>query len=244
MIRRRTSKKGKCSKKHSAPFTVLLKSGKRKDHAVNSQVQKRLESLLQKRGKLGQSQQEGGFIGAILAATAPLWLPLAVKGVKRYFIKMVKEFVLIERREYNRLKVNPTSHENEIDSDTTLGTSMLSTQHLLSIVKSKVGIMYHNRVDQSFEFLKPHPSILTWTDFHEAIVSGSHLPGTNVHEMLDYLFHDWRKFSIQSLPQGLDKLIPVLFQNRFDPQNVVNRRLKVFSHANEVCKRPSLVKKK
>ena len=42
----------------------------------------------------------------------------------------------------------------------------------------------------------------------------------------------------------MDKLIPVLFQNGFDPQNVVNRRLKVFSHANEVCKSPSLVKKK
>ena len=50
---------------------------------TNSQVQKRLESLFQKRGKLGQSQQEGGFIWAILAATAPLWLPLAVKGVKK-----------------------------------------------------------------------------------------------------------------------------------------------------------------
>ena len=37
-------------------------------------------------------------------------------------------------------------------------------------------------------------------------------------------------------------MIPVLFQNRFDPQDVVNRRLKVFSHANEVCKRPTLVK--
>ena len=55
----------------------------------------KLDSLLKKRDKFGQSQQEGGFIGAILAATAPLWLPLAVKGVKRYFIKMVKEFVLI-----------------------------------------------------------------------------------------------------------------------------------------------------
>ena len=41
----------------------------------------------------------------------------------------------------------------------------------------------------------------------------------------------------------MDKLIPVLFQNGFDPQNVENRRLKVLSHANEVCKRPSLVKK-
>ena len=81
--RRRTSKKGKCSKKNPAPFAVSLKSGKHKDTTVNSQVQKRLESLLQNRGKLGQSQQEGGFIGAILAATAPLWLPLAVKGVKK-----------------------------------------------------------------------------------------------------------------------------------------------------------------
>ena len=61
--------------------------------------------------------------------------------------------------------------------------------------------------------------------------------------MLDSLFHDWRKLSKQSPPQGLDKLIPVLFQNGFDPQNVVNRRLKVFSHASEVCKRPSLSKR-
>ena len=114
----------------------------------------------------------------------------------------------------------------------------------LPIIKNKVGIMYHNKVNQLFEFLKSHPSILMWTDFGEAIVNGIHLPGTNVHEMLDYLFHDWRKFSKQSPPHGLDKLIPVLFQNGFDPQNVVNRRLNVFSHANEVCKRSSLVKKK
>ena len=104
--------------------------------------------------------------------------------------------------------------------------------------------MYHNKVKQLFEFLKYHPSILTWTDFGEAIVNGIHLPGTNVHEILDYLFDDWRKFSKQSPPQGLDKLIPVLFQNEFDPQEVVNRRLKVFSHANKVCKRPSLIKRK
>ena len=54
--------------------------------------------------------------------------------------------------------------------------------------------MYHNKVDQLFEFLKSHPSILTWIDFGEAIVNGIHLPGTNVYEMIDYLFHDWRKF--------------------------------------------------
>ena len=157
---------------------------------------------------------------------------------------MVKEFVLIERREYDQLKDNPCSNVNEIVSDTAPGSLMLSSQHLLNAVKIKVGIMYHNKVEQLFEFLKSHPSMLTWTDFGEAVVNGIHLPGTNFHEMLDYLFHDWRKFSKQSPPQGLDKLIPVLFQNGFDPQNAVNRRLKVFSHAIEVCESPSLVKKK
>ena len=101
---------------------------------------------------------------------------------------MVKEFVLIEHGEYNRLKENLSTHDNEIVSDTAPGTSMLSTQHLLSTVKSKVGIMYHNKVERLFEFLKVHPSLLTWTDFGEAIVNGIHLPGSNVHEMLDSYF--------------------------------------------------------
>ena len=78
--RRSTSRKSKRSKK---PFTVSLNSRRRKGVTTNSQVQKRLETLLQKRGKVGTSQQEGGFIGAILAATAPLWLLLVVKGVKK-----------------------------------------------------------------------------------------------------------------------------------------------------------------
>ena len=81
--RRRTSRKGKCSEKNSIPFAVSLKSRKRKGTTTNSQVQKRLDFLLKKRDKFGQSQQEGGFIGAILAATSPLWLPLAIKGVKK-----------------------------------------------------------------------------------------------------------------------------------------------------------------
>ena len=80
--RRRTSRKSKCSKK---PFT--LNSRRRKGVTTNSQVQKRLESLLQKRSKFGKSQQEGAFIGAILAATAPLWLPLTIKGVKDTSLK-------------------------------------------------------------------------------------------------------------------------------------------------------------
>ena len=40
--------------------------------------------------------------------------------------------------------------------------------------------------------------------------------------MLDHLFHDWRKLSKQSPPQGLDKLIRILSQNGFEPQNVMN----------------------
>ena len=42
---------------------------------------------------------------------------------------MVKEFVFIEHGEYDRLKDNPFSNENEIVSDTTPGSSMLSTCH-------------------------------------------------------------------------------------------------------------------
>ena len=73
---------------------------------------------------------------------------------------MVKEFVLIECGEYNLLKDNPTSNENSIVSYATPRSSMLSINHLLSAVKNKVGIMYHNKVDQLFELLKSHPSIL------------------------------------------------------------------------------------
>ena len=131
---------------------------------------------------------------------------------------MVKEFVLIEHGEYNRLKENLSTHDNEIVSDTAPGASMLSTQRLLSTVKSKVGIMYHNKVERLFEFLKTHPSLLTWTDFGEAIVNGIHLPGSNVHEMLDYLFHDWRKFSKQSPPQGLDKKFLYYFKTDSIPR--------------------------
>ena len=52
--RRRKTKKGKRSNKNSPPFTVSLKSLKLKGTSVNSQVQKRLESSLNKRGKFGK----------------------------------------------------------------------------------------------------------------------------------------------------------------------------------------------
>ena len=83
-------KKSKCSEKNSVPFNISLKSWKHKDNVANLKVQKRLDSFLRNISNLGQSQQEGGSIGAILATTAPLRLPLAVKRLKRHFIKMVK----------------------------------------------------------------------------------------------------------------------------------------------------------
>ena len=146
----RTSGKSKCSEKKSPPFAVSLNSRKRKGVVTtNSQVQKKLESLLQKRGKVRKSQQEEGFIDATLAATAPLWLLLAVKGVKRYFTEN-GEFVLTECQEYNYLKDIPITindiSENMDVTDTVVDTSMLSIQRLLNTVKSRVGIMYHSKV--------------------------------------------------------------------------------------------------
>ena len=73
-------------------------------------------------------------------------------------LKMVEEFVLIECQEYNRDDVSKTAD-----------ASILSIQPLLKAVKSRVGILYHSKVDNLFEFLKTHPSILSWTDFAEAI---------------------------------------------------------------------------
>ena len=63
---------------------------------------------------------------------------------------MVKEFVLIERQEYNRDDVSKNAD-----------ASMLLIQQLLNAVKSRDGTMYHNKVDNLFEFLKTHPSVLS-----------------------------------------------------------------------------------
>ena len=76
-------------------------------------------------------------------------------------LKMVKEFVLIEHQEYN-----------QDDMSKNVDASMLSIKQLLNTVKSRVGIMYHNKVYNLFEFLKTNPSIVSWTDFGEAIVDG------------------------------------------------------------------------
>ena len=107
---------------------------------------------------------------------------------------MVKEFVLIEHQEYN---------QNDMSKN--MDASMLLIQKLLNTVKSTVGIICHNKADNLYEFLKTHPSILSWTDFGKAIVDGMRLQGSNVYDMLDYLFHNWQKISKQSPPQCLDK---------------------------------------
>ena len=88
---------------------------------------------------------------------------------------MVKEFVLIEHQEYN---------QNDMSKN--IDASMLSIQQLLNAVKSRIGIMYHSKVDNLFEFLKTHSSILSWTDFGEAIVDRVRLPGSTIYDMLDY----------------------------------------------------------
>ena len=77
--RKQASKKSVSQKK--SPFVVSLR--RRNNSDANSQVKKRLDSLMTKPPTFGKSQQEGGFIGAILAVTAPLWLPLTVKGIKK-----------------------------------------------------------------------------------------------------------------------------------------------------------------
>ena len=87
-------------------------------------------------------------------------------------LKMMKEF---EHQEYNHLKDIPTINdisENIDVTDTVVDTSMLSIQQVLNAVKSRVGIMYYSKVDNLFQFLKTHPSMLSWTDFGEAVLDG------------------------------------------------------------------------
>ena len=62
--------------------------------------------------------------------------------------------------------------ENMDVTDTVVNASMLSIQWLLNAVKSRDGLRYHNKVDNLFEFLRTHPSVLSWSDFGEAIVDG------------------------------------------------------------------------
>ena len=80
--RRRTSRKGKCSKKNSVRFVVSLTRRKHTGTTTYSQVQKRLDSSLK---NVVNFTKVNGKVGicAVLAAAVPLWLSLAVKGVKK-----------------------------------------------------------------------------------------------------------------------------------------------------------------
>ena len=84
--RRWTKRSKKQTNKNSKPFTVLLSSVKSRGLKVNKKTTDRLEKLfksLLKSNKLGKSNQKGGFIAILLAATAPLWLPTVVNTVKK-----------------------------------------------------------------------------------------------------------------------------------------------------------------
>ena len=107
---------------------------------------------------------------------------------------MVKEFVLVSVEEYDKLhQTQDNSHpfkEHSLlnrdmseakDSEkvtlmsvekTVTESSMLSQNELQRYIKSKVGNAFQDKVDLLFEFLLPHPSLLKWTNFGEAIVNG------------------------------------------------------------------------
>ena len=59
--RKRVTKKGKHSNKNSPSFTVSLKSRKLKGTSVNSQVQKRLKSLLNNVANLVKVNKKEGL---------------------------------------------------------------------------------------------------------------------------------------------------------------------------------------
>ena len=84
--RRWTKRSKKQTNKKGKPFTMSLSSVKSRGLKVNRKTTDRLEKLFKsslKSKKLGKSNQKGGFIATLLAATAPLWLPTVVNTVKK-----------------------------------------------------------------------------------------------------------------------------------------------------------------
>ena len=84
---RRWTKRSKTqTNKKSKPFTLSLSSVKSHGLKVNKKTMDRPEKLFKsslRSNKLGKSNQKGGFIATLLAATAPLWLPTVVNTVKK-----------------------------------------------------------------------------------------------------------------------------------------------------------------
>ena len=161
---------------------------------------------------------------------------------------MVKEFVLVSVEEYDKLSLSkddspPFKEDSVLNRDvneakdsenftpvpveqTVTESSMLSQNELQRFVKSKIGNSFQDKVDLLFEFLLSHPSLLKWTNFGEAVVNGNRITGSNIYDLLDFIFHDRRKLSKQSPPRGLEELIRGLSLLGFDPNSVVNRRVK------------------
>ena len=161
---------------------------------------------------------------------------------------MVKEFVLVSVKEYEKLcqskdNSHPFKEDSVLNQDvseakdsenvtsmsveqTVTKSSMLSQNELQRYIKSKVGNAFQDKVDLLFEFLLSHPSLLKWTNFGEAIVNGNQIIGSNIYDILDFIFHDRRKLSRQSPPRGLEELIRGLSFLGFDPNSLVNRRVK------------------
>ena len=105
-------------------------------------------------------------------------------------------------------------------------SSMLSQNEQQRYIKSKVGNVFQDKVDLLFEFLLPYLSLLKWTNFGEAIVNGNLIIGSNIYDILEFIFHDRRKLSMQSPPRGLEESIRGLSLLGFDPNGLVNRRVK------------------
>ena len=161
---------------------------------------------------------------------------------------MVKEFVLVSVEEYDKLRhskdnSHPFKEDSLLNQDVSEAkdsekvtsmsveqmvteSSMLSQNELQRYMKSKVGNAFQDKVDLLFEFLLSHPSLLKWTNFGEAIVNGNRITGSNIYNIIDSIFHDRRKLSKQSPPRGLKELIRGLSLLGFDPNSLVNRRVK------------------
>ena len=161
---------------------------------------------------------------------------------------MVKEFILVSVEKYDKLRQSednshPFKEDSLLNRDVSEAkdsekvtsvsveqmvteSSMLSQNELHRYIKSKVGNVFQDKVDLLFEFLLSHPSVLKWTNFGEAIVNRNRITCSDIYDILDIIFHHQRKLSKQSPPRGLEELIRGLSLPGFDPNSLVNRRVK------------------
>ena len=155
---------------------------------------------------------------------------------------MVKEFVLVSVEEYDKLSQSkdnshPLKEDSVLNRDvseakdsenvtsmsveqTVTESSVLSQNELQRYIKSRVRNAFQDKVDQLFEFLLSHLSLLKWTNFGEAIVNGNRITGSDIYDILDFIFQDRRKLSKQSPPRGLEELITGLSLLGFDPNSL------------------------